>query len=292
MCTKLIKAAESEIIPAVNFHFWKPCNMRCKFCFAGFEHNNQLSKKQVFEVVRQIAKNSVQKITFVGGEPMLCPWFSEILAFSKSLGLTTMIVTNASLLSETWLASNAAYTDWITLSVDSLIDDINLTSGRALGGTIPLPAAKYYSVVRLIKKFEIRLKINTTVSSYNLNENLCDFILFSKPDRWKIFQVVLGVHGQNDRYFDDCKISSSQFWGFIEQHRIVQETIPVVFEDNDAMINSYLMVDPSGRFFDNSAGYYRYSEPIWKVGWKDALREITFDMGKFMNRGGTYKWAS
>ena len=24
-------------VPAVNYHLWKPCNMRCGFCFATFE---------------------------------------------------------------------------------------------------------------------------------------------------------------------------------------------------------------------------------------------------------------
>ena len=24
-------------IPTVNYHLWKPCNMRCEFCFATFE---------------------------------------------------------------------------------------------------------------------------------------------------------------------------------------------------------------------------------------------------------------
>ena len=24
-------------IPSVNFHLWKPCNMKCNFCFATFQ---------------------------------------------------------------------------------------------------------------------------------------------------------------------------------------------------------------------------------------------------------------
>ena len=26
-----------QMPPAVNLHFWQPCNMRCSFCFARFE---------------------------------------------------------------------------------------------------------------------------------------------------------------------------------------------------------------------------------------------------------------
>ncbi len=24
-------------IPSVNYHLWRPCNMRCEFCFATFQ---------------------------------------------------------------------------------------------------------------------------------------------------------------------------------------------------------------------------------------------------------------
>lgn len=26
----------SDQLPSVNYHLWKPCNMRCEFCFATF----------------------------------------------------------------------------------------------------------------------------------------------------------------------------------------------------------------------------------------------------------------
>ena len=28
-------------IPSVNFHLWKPCNMKCRFCFATFQDVGQ-----------------------------------------------------------------------------------------------------------------------------------------------------------------------------------------------------------------------------------------------------------
>ena len=28
-------------IPSVNFHLWKPCNMKCRFCFATFQDIGQ-----------------------------------------------------------------------------------------------------------------------------------------------------------------------------------------------------------------------------------------------------------
>ncbi|WP_282071372.1 hypothetical protein [Polaribacter atrinae] len=46
--------------------------------------------------MRKIAAAGFEKITFAGGEPMLCPWLPKLIKTAKELGLTTMIVTNGS----------------------------------------------------------------------------------------------------------------------------------------------------------------------------------------------------
>lgn len=56
----------------------------------------------------------------------------------------------------------------------------------------------------------------------------------------------------------------------------------MVAEDNDAMCESYLMIDPAGRFFDNSTGAYKYSESICDAGIPVALAGINFDYEKYL----------
>src|SRR5258706_16157687 len=91
------------IIPSVNFHLWEPCNFNCKFCFASFKDvkksflpKGHLPKNDSIELVRQLCRYGFKKITFVGGEPTLCPWLSELISEAKSFGVTTMIVSNGS----------------------------------------------------------------------------------------------------------------------------------------------------------------------------------------------------
>src|SRR6478672_1227479 len=100
-------------IPSVNFHLWEPCNMRCKFCFATFQDVKQsilpqghLPKEQAIQVVQQLARFGFQKITFAGGEPSLCPWLNELITSAKDAGMTTMIVTNGSRLTDNFLEAN------------------------------------------------------------------------------------------------------------------------------------------------------------------------------------------
>eukprot|EP01026_Neomeris_dumetosa_P071138 TRINITY_DN7158_c0_g1_i1.p1 TRINITY_DN7158_c0_g1~~TRINITY_DN7158_c0_g1_i1.p1 ORF type:complete len:116 (+),score=12.85 TRINITY_DN7158_c0_g1_i1:1-348(+) len=112
------------------------------------------------------------------------------------------------------------------------------------------------------------------------------FVKAAKPTRWKIFQV-LPVQGQNDGKVDSLLISKEQFEFFLQTHA----SLNPIGENNDAMTSSYVMIDPQGRFFQNSFGFYHYSSPIIEVGVEAALQEVKWDIDKFIRRDGLYEWA-
>lgn len=51
-------------------------------------------------------------------------------------------------------------------------------------------------------------------------------------------------------------------------------------------MESYIMVDPQGRFFQNSpcSAGYEYSQPILGVGAEKAFSQVNFDVDKFSSR--------
>ena len=282
-----------NFIPSVNFHLWEPCNMRCKFCFATFQDVKQsilpkghLPKEQSLQVVRQLAAYGFEKITFAGGEPLLCPWLPELIREAKQLGLTTMVVSNGSRLTEQFLIDNKKYLDWIAISIDSLDEATNLKIGRAIVGKKTLSKDYYKDLVKRINHYDYGLKINTVVNAYNYQEDFTDFIIASNPKRWKVLQV-LPIVEQNDFKVDEFIITQNQFYEFVNRHNSFDTLIP---ESNNTIKGSYVMVDPAGRFFDNSNGKHHYSEPIQKVGAKKAITAMNYDCDKFIGRGGIYDW--
>lgn len=284
------------MIPSVNFHLWEPCNMRCKFCFATFQDvkhsilpKGHLLKEQAIEVVLQLADIRFEKITFAGGEPTLCPWLPELIRTAKNAGMTTMIVTNGSKLSDEFLLTNKSHLDWIAVSIDSLNLETNIEIGRAISGKTPLTVTYYKNLMNRIKSFGYGLKINTVVTNNNFTENLSEIIEYAQPKRWKILQA-LPIQGQNDDKIDSLQVTPKQFYHFIDTHKKMEAITNIIPETNNDMKGSYAMVDPAGRFYDNAKGKHNYSRPILEVGARIAIQQVNYDFNKFVERSGIYDW--
>ena len=83
-----------------------------------------------------LASAGVEKINFVGGEPMLHPHIETWIVHAKSLGLTTSIVSNGTNINEGFLQRMKGHLDWIGSSIDASNDDLHADLGRGLKGDI------------------------------------------------------------------------------------------------------------------------------------------------------------
>ena len=282
----------NRTVPALNYHLWRPCNMRCRYCFAGFAEckadsvcrDEELAR--CYRVIDQAVTVGIRKITFSGGEPLLCPWLYEAVAESKRRGLTTMVVSNGSRIDHAWLEKFAGVLDWIGVSVDSLLPAMNQEIGRCAVGHAPFSGEDYARLCHRIGAAGIRVKINTVVSAFNWREDFSALLEQVGPERWKVFQV-LEILGQNEAHFQDCRVSGHQYQEFLARHAHFPGLVP---EDNAAMTGSYLMINPEGCFFDDTLGRHRTSEPVWQVGWQAARAQIELSDSKFRARGGVWTW--
>lgn len=242
---------------------------------------SSISLSQCIQIIDKISNANIRKINFAGGEPTLSPYLGKLLNYSKKLGLITSIISNGTGINKVFLQKNKRYIDWIGLSIDSRIESTNYKLGRGNGNLVKQIIQKS----RLIHNLGIKLKINTVANKLNYQEDLSRLIKTLNPKRWKIFQV-LEIKNHNSKNFDNLSISKPQFERFVKRH----ETLKPITETNQLMLESYLMVDPHGRFYQNTENAYIFSRPILKVGMKNALSDISFDPRKFVKRGGIYAW--
>jgi radical S-adenosyl methionine domain-containing protein 2 len=63
-------------IPSVNYHLWRTCNMRCRFCFATYDSilpsswRQGLSCTEASSLISMLGEAGFTKITFAGASPL------------------------------------------------------------------------------------------------------------------------------------------------------------------------------------------------------------------------------
>lgn len=210
--------------------------MKCKYCYANFNHlRPPLSKKDWFSIIQLLAESDFKKINFVGGEPTLCPFLGELIVYPKNIGFITSVVSNGTGITQKFIEEYGNFIDWIGLSLDSGKEYIQRSLFRRNGNYVQSIIDKS----NIIKDAGIRLKINSVITRLNYRENLSNLIKEIEPDRWKVFQV-LEIQNINSGSVHDLLISQEEFEQFVKRH----ENLNPIFEENEAMIEFYIMIDP------------------------------------------------
>ena len=173
---------------SVCWNITSRCNENCKFCYRILtEKDNDIEKnKKILEV---LAKLSVDKISWTGGEALLYPNLIELLKISKSYGIINNLLTNGKLLSEEKIIELEPYLDYITLSYDSNSSDTYKIMGRGERHGINVIKA-----LDFIQKNEInvKVKINTLVSKINKDEitDIGKTLERYSIERWRLFKFM------------------------------------------------------------------------------------------------------
>ena len=297
--------SQTNITPpkAVNWHCEAFCNYRCKFCYAGFEQQRKQPKISLdagLKIIQDLATQGVEKINFVGGEPMLHPHLNDWIIESKRVGMTTSIVSNGTNMTKQWLESMRPHLDWLGLSVDASNDEIHAIMGRANAREFKEGVSGHLQralkIARIANGLGYGIKLNTVVTSANYSDDMTEIVKQINPTRWKIFQV-LKIEDENDGRVEALLISESRFDQYIERHlqSLASTSIQVVPENNDAMLGTYAMIDALGRVYTNKNGYYLYSEDtIQDFGFAHCWNQVSpgFSHEAFGARGGEWDWES
>ena len=264
----------------VNWHITYQCNYRCSFCFFRNPSDKQdrspklsVSIENAYDLIRELRDSGVRRINFAGGEPTLVKEFPLVVNYSHSLGIVNTVVTNGTGITENLMKRAGSSISAVKLSVDSADDEVEKRLGRGYGQHL----STILKAAETVKKHGVTVMANTVVTSLNWIGDMHAIIERIQPVRWKVFQV-LPVQDQNFHEYNYLKITGDQFLEFVKRHADIPSMIP---EDNSLMTESYLMIDPLGRFFQNRDSKYTISESILQIGLEEAFAQISFDQYKY-----------
>jgi len=287
---------------AINWHMEAFCNYGCRFCYAPLTEQrkeSRISKEAGISLIQDLANSGVNKINFVGGEPMLHPHLEPWIVAAKSCGLTTSIVSNGTKMTEEWLTKIRPHLDWLGLSIDASNDEMHALMGRGLKGEIASGFSRHLErskeVWQIARELGYGLKLNTVVTSVNADDDMSELVANLKPHRWKVFRV-LRIEGENNGRVEPLLVSQEQFEDYMVRHRRSLQDFEgthIVAEDNEDMLGTYAMIDPQGRAYTNLHGRYRYSkQSAVDIGYSAAWKQVMggFSHKGFINRGGEWSW--
>lgn len=271
--------------PVVNYHITNRCNYHCTYCFGKFNGQKDPTLDNAQKIVDNIALSFKQnditdrRINFAGGEPTVYEPLDELIDYTSSLGIRVSIVTNGSLLTPERIRSWQGKVSCIGISIDSIDCNTNLTIGRCCRNTV-IPLSGWSNLAKAIHDCDIDLKINTVVSRLNLDEDLSELYRALSPKKIKLFQMHL-IDGINDQS-KPFKITEREFLTFCERHKAFDSAI--VAEPRGSMENSYLMINPEGKFQLNNNGIYQTFGDLNTTSLSEILKTVPLDPEKFASR--------
>lgn len=306
---------------SVNWHILQPCNFGCNYCYAEWETtaklpvverdtaltNQLLTNLAAMRQLAWVRGRYTVRLNIAGGEPLL-RWrkgnLRHILREAHAHGFLVSIITNGSLLTHDILEEIAPWITVLGISLDASSTELNDKMGRTAKGkkTIPIgdasrprhavaptpqQVAEFFAAYRRLNPAG-ECKLNTVVTRCNAGDDMNAAIAVIKPDRWKIFQM-LSVSGsgcdERSRKQASLAISQAEFNAYCARHA-GQHAKVMQPEDNNAMTESYLMIDPHGNFFQNQpkSNNYAYSSPLTTTRAAAALEQINFDCSKYDGR--------
>jgi len=191
-------------------------------------------------LIGELAKRGVSHIVFAGGEPLMSPDASDVIIWTKELGVNVGLQTNAFFFER--LRTVLPYLDWVGFPIDGCDSKTQLflrTSASQLDRT-----KAGVELFRSLKTASAKLKIGTVVTPHNIDElpRIADHVNRLRPDVWKWYQVRPRGAGQTN--FATLMVAKSDMERSLIQIEAEHPDLNIFASYIEQSINAYLIVNP------------------------------------------------
>lgn len=226
-----MKDSYSREINYLKISLTDKCNLRCVYCKEEEDTveeeyvNNILSFDDYKFIIKNFKELGVNKIKFVGGEPLLYPYLKDLIYFAKhECNIDDIsITTNGQHFSEKALELKNSGLDRVNLSIDSLKEYKYNAVTR--GGSLTEVLNALNTCIRL----KLPVKINCVlIDEFNTDE-VYDFIRLTKYNNVDVRFVELTPWGSSKRLYDLSYVNTKELMenledinisGFEEEHNV------------------------------------------------------------------------
>lgn len=259
---------KENIIKSICWDITSNCNDNCDFCYRNYD-NKELDFNNNITILKKLIDMGVDKISFVGGEPLLYKDLFILLEWGKKYAKhKTMfsITTNAVLLthiSDGKVIINVELMqklcdlfEWITFSLDAPNGDIQSLMGRNF-----MHFERIIVILEYLNNmgYQNKIKINTVASLLNIDYlfDLYKLLCRYNIKRWKIFHF-LPSRGNALKNRDRFYISEEVFMDKVQEinNYNITKQIEISVNGYDKFDNSYITISSEGKLVVYNNGKY------------------------------------
>lgn len=201
---------EPIIVPQLSqtafFYLTYACNLSCTHCYMYKEklHAAPLTLAEYGNIFAGLREIGVKNLTFSGGEPLLVPHFTDIVATAKSLGFNIAVFSNGTLWTKELIDFASKYITAVQISIDGTTESAcAIVRGAGVFD-------KALDTVYALSKVGVEVTIATTPqasTSEEIRQNYVDFTRkvakrSSKPIFFRLSTKILNGRrcGATDEY--------------------------------------------------------------------------------------------
>lgn len=262
----------------VNLHYTNLCNYRCRFCHSHFQKTPLTFDDWKIIIDNIMSDLKVERFNLAGGEPLAGEYLQDLIDYIAMKNVKCSIITNGSLLTETFIQKNSKKLSMIGISIDGLNHRQNSMLGRVDKHGADLSSEHLQCLADAIHKVKMKLKINTVINAINYQDDFHQLIQSLAPERWKLLRM---LHFDNaNEASKSLMISDEAFNAFVARHHHLH---PVVEDKND-IVNSYIVVTPEGKLINNANDHYSMTESLLTHSFASEFAKIPFSETAYQKR--------
>ncbi len=151
------------------------CNLKCKHCYGSFSYNNStiLDIDIMKKIIDNASLNGVYQFDLTGGEPLLYPYFEELLQYLYESGMLVRIFSNLTVYNDNYKNMILKY------GVKDIVTSIDSCDKRAheeFRGQIGC-FDKTINAINDLKSNNVTVSVNTMIGEHN-KDDIDDLVKF------------------------------------------------------------------------------------------------------------------
>lgn len=228
---------------SVCWNITSRCNENCRFCYRIMctKENTYEQNDRILDLLIEL---KIDKITWTGGEALLYPHLFDLMKKAHYNNIKNNIITNGKLLNPNIIDEIEEYIDHITLSLDSLDDNVNDCLGRGIEHSKHI-----LELMEYLKNKDIILKLNSVVTKQNVNNinEIAQVVSIYKIQRWKLFKFI-SLRGKSVKNKNEFDVENAEFENLINEIKKQRLNCQVIECKEKEIEENYLLINPIGDF--------------------------------------------